>query len=117
MVVTKGHQYIKDIVIKLGTDADTVCGAAGDTFEIAQKQKIFDAKGDLEFGGTYNEWAVGRNDPNADPVIQPRIVTLTINGKKRKADYWMVFQHGTKGNGEITFAHQDCQLDFGFKKS
>jgi hypothetical protein len=118
MKVTKGHKDIKAIVIKLGSQTETTCGVAGNTYKIPAKQKIIDAKGLDEFDdGSYNFWAVGKNDQTADPVIQPHAVKLYINGKKRNAKFWMRFEGQKKGNGEITFGTANsCQLDFGFKR-
>jgi hypothetical protein len=119
-VVTAHHRFMRGFEVKLGPDAETACGTG--TIHLVGRQRIYDAKGTGEFGSS-NEWVVGKNEPTADPVIQPSKVTLGRGGKHFKGRFRTVFtksRGGVTSGGEIDFTPKgpdgSCQLDFGIKK-
>ena len=107
----------------VGSSAESACGTG--MVAVAGTQTIFDAKGTDPEGKKYSEWVVGKNEPNADPVIQPIKVTLTVAGQTTKGSLYLVFstaaelKQGSPSSGEIIFtgtlggAPAPCDLQFG----
>jgi hypothetical protein len=108
--VTKSG-YVTKLRGTMTSDAETACGTG--TVAVPKAQKMFDAKGMDSEGGSYNEWVVGINDPSADPVIQPKKVTVTVDGKSVAGKLDIVFPHGAgDGAGDIEYDHGNCDLQF-----
>ncbi len=104
--VTKSA-YVTGLHGTITSDAETACGTG--TVAVPKAQKIFDAKGTNVEGGSYNEWVVGINDPSADPVIQPKKVTVTVNGRSVAGKLDIVFPHGA---ADIEYDNGNCDLQF-----
>lgn len=117
--VTHRHADVTKLSVKIGPDAETACGSG--TINVIGKHRVFDAKGMSEFG-SYNEWVVGENEPNDDPVIQPEKVTLGRAGKHFHGRLDIVFSKprgGVTSGGDIVFNTKKfggCDLSFGIKK-
>ncbi|HEX3906449.1 MAG TPA: hypothetical protein VHW92_00805 [Mycobacteriales bacterium] len=120
MRVTHQHAAVSHLKARIAPTAETACGTG--TVTVVGKHKIIHAKGDSEFG-TYNLWAVGKNEPDADPVIQPEKVTVIQNGHHRKGTFYISFA-GAKGHtkaadsgGAIDYHGGNCELQFEVHKS
>jgi hypothetical protein len=118
--VTHRHADVTKLSVKIGPGAETASGIG--TISVIGKHRLYDAKGTSEFG-SYNEWVVGRNEPNDDPVIQPEKVTLGRAGKHFHGRLDIVFSKprgGVTSGGDIVFNTKKfggCDLSFGIKKS
>jgi hypothetical protein len=112
--VTKNH-YLTGLHGTLTSEAETACGP-GTAVTVTGRQRIFDAKG-VDAEGAYNEYAVGKNEPGADPVIQPINVELTHNGQPITGKLYIVFpEHGSLGGGAIEYLNGNCDIQFAIKK-
>jgi len=89
---------------------------------VPARLKIADASG-TDAEGAYNEYAVGLNDPSADPVIQPIPVDLTRQGRAVKGEVYLVFPQGKAlGGGQIYYTTTGtnggpCDLKFDIKQA
>ena len=99
----------------IATGAETTCGT-GDV-ALGQALTRFEAKGMNDEGGRYDEWAVGRNAPDADPVIQPIKVKVVHKGRTVSGSVWLVWRSSTLGNGELYYDRGQCDLQFLLKRS
>jgi hypothetical protein len=104
----------------IGPQGETSCGSG--KVSVIGRLRIFDAKGMDPEGDRYSEWAVGRNVPTADPVIQNIKVTVVHGGHRHKGHFEMVFV-GRRGHsktedagGQVTYGG-DCDLQFTMRKS
>jgi hypothetical protein len=88
--------------------AETPCGTG--TIAAAQALTAIHATGTDPEGSHYAFWAVGRNEPSADPVIQPTRAKFDRNGKTitGSIDFGMQ-RHGA---GNIYYDHAGCDLQF-----
>jgi hypothetical protein len=117
--VTSQH-YVTAFVGTIASGAETACGTG--TIKVIGKQKIIDARGTDPEGGAYNEYAVGRNDPSADPTIQPIQVTVNDAGKTIPGKLTIVFasaaarKAGGISGGELDYDAGACELAFGAKQ-
>jgi hypothetical protein len=117
--VTSQH-YVTAFTGTIASGAETACGTG--TVTVVGKQKIIDAKGTDPEGDAYNEYAVGRNDPSADPTIQPVKVTVNDAGTTIPGKLTLVFasaaarKAGGISGGELDYDAGACELAFGAKQ-
>jgi hypothetical protein len=118
--VTPSHHGVTHFKTRIGPDAETACGTG--TVTVLGKHKVFDAKGTDPDGDHYSVWAVGKNRPDDDPVIQPIKVTLKLDGHRRKGHLEMAFVgargHSKNGDagGQIVYG-SGCDLQFTMRKN
>ena len=112
--------YVTAFTGTIQSGADTACGTG--TINVIGKQRIIDAKGTDPEGGEYNEYAVGKNDPSADPTIQPIKVTVNDAGKTIQGKLAIVFasaaarKAGGMSGGELYYDGGACELAYGAKQ-
>jgi hypothetical protein len=113
-------RYVTAFTGTIQSGAETACGTG--TIKVIGKQKIIDAKGIDPEGSAYNEYAVGKNDPSADPTIQPIKVTVNDAGKTIPGKLAIVFasaaarKEGAISGGELYYDAGACELAFGAKQ-
>jgi hypothetical protein len=80
---------------------------------VISSEKIFLASGRTLEGSPYDEWVVGRSEPNADPFIQPVAVQLIVNGRHVGGALEIVFSTvRNQSGGDIYYAGGNCDLNF-----
>jgi hypothetical protein len=123
--VTAKHRDVKNLSVIIGPDAETACGTG--TVRVLGKQAIRNIKGETDFGGTYDEWIVGKPHADAAPPYTPDKVKLHRAGKVFKGGLEMNFAGPTGGTkkkpsiGTITYKGPkkfggSCSLNFGYNK-
>ncbi|MGO9901179.1 MAG: hypothetical protein ACLP0J_16135 [Solirubrobacteraceae bacterium] len=105
------NRYLSGLHGTIQSDAETACGTG--TVTVAGKHKIIDASGINPEGNAYSDWVVGRNQQNADPVIQPTRVRLIVGSEHIAGSLDLVFSN-TRGQsaGDIYYYGGNCDLNF-----
>ncbi len=104
-------QYLSGLHGKIQSDAESVCGTG--SVAVPGRQRIVDAHGVNPQGSAYSEWVVGRNQPLADPVIQPTRVALIVGARHIVGSLDIVFSNARgESGGDIYYHGGDCDLNF-----
>lgn len=105
------NRTVSRLAGRIQRDAETACGTGVVT--VSGSEKIFLASGRTPAGSPYNEWVVGRSEPDADPVIQASSVQLIVNGKHVDGALDIVFSNiRNQSGGDIYYAGGNCDLNF-----
>ncbi len=105
------NRYLSRLHGTIQSDAENACGTG--TVTVAGKQRIIDASGVNPEGSAYGEWVVGRNEQNADPVVQPTRVQLIVGARHIDGSLDIVFSDARgESGGDIYYYGGNCDLNF-----